>query len=124
MIEILINPKVPKWMDSKDIEERSPKHIEKWWNVPYITFETFEKEPYPKFIKRVGKLGISIDESFQEYELRKTRDFQFWLAKWPKGIRYDIRMLDGGAWDRTTWHGSFTTLEEAIESCNELRILV
>jgi hypothetical protein len=25
------------------------------------------------------------------------------------GVRYDLRCLDGGAWDRSTWWGSFDT---------------
>jgi hypothetical protein len=36
------------------------------------------------------------------------------LANWPSGTRYDVRCLDGGAWDRPTWWGSFATLDEAI----------
>lgn len=27
---------------------------------------------------------------------------------------YDVRCLDGGCWDRTTWWGAFETLEEAL----------
>lgn len=30
------------------------------------------------------------------------------------GRRFEVRCLDGGAWDRTTWYGSFDTLDEAI----------
>ena len=37
-----------------------------------------------------------------------------WLAAWPSGIRYDVRCLDGGAWDRSTGWGMFGTIEEAI----------
>ena len=28
---------------------------------------------------------------------------------------YDVRCLDGGAWDRSTWYGHAKTLEEAQE---------
>ncbi len=34
---------------------------------------------------------------------------------WPKGVRYDVRCLDGGAWDRSTAWGSFPTLEAAVD---------
>jgi len=37
-----------------------------------------------------------------------------WLAAWPSGIRYDVRCLDGGAWDRSTCLGQFATLYEAV----------
>ena len=33
---------------------------------------------------------------------------------WPEGVRYDVRMLDGGAWDRPTNHGVYATLDEAV----------
>ena len=36
------------------------------------------------------------------------------LEAWPKGVRYDVRCLDGGAWDRSTWWGSFATLPECV----------
>lgn len=124
MNDILINPKVPKWMDCKDIEDRSSSHLEKWWNVPYIVFETFEKEPYNKFIKRLKKMNMVIDERFEDYEIRKKEEFLSWIKKWNNGIRYDVRMLDGGAWDRTTWKGSFDTVDKAIEYCKNLKKLV
>lgn len=34
---------------------------------------------------------------------------------------YHVRMLDGGAWDRTTGHGAFETLEEALSLAKTLR---
>jgi hypothetical protein len=34
--------------------------------------------------------------------------------RWPGGVRYDLRCLDGGAWDRSTCWGCFATLDEAI----------
>ena len=40
---------------------------------------------------------------------------------WPNGIRFDVRCLDGGAWDRSTNRGQFATLEEAIQRANELK---
>lgn len=119
-MEVLINPNIPKWMDNKDIEKRSGSHIEKWWNVPYIVFETFEKEPYSKFKKRMTKLNYNVDESWEEYELRKKEEFLEWINTWGTGIRYDVRMLDGGAWDRTSWKGSFNNLDEAIKHCKYL----
>ena len=39
---------------------------------------------------------------------------QEWLKSWPSGARYDVRCLDGGAWDRPTSWGMFGTLPEAI----------
>jgi hypothetical protein len=36
------------------------------------------------------------------------------LEAWPSGTRYDLRCLDGGAWDRPTCWGMFGSLEEAV----------
>lgn len=51
------------------------------------------------------------------------------------GDAWDIRVLDGGAWDRSSWQARFNTLERAVEfaerlheiywtnlSCNELPV--
>ena len=34
--------------------------------------------------------------------------------------RYDVRCLDGGAWDRSTWRGKAPTVEEAVELARQL----
>ena len=44
-----------------------------------------------------------------------TEDGPRWLAAWPSGTRYDVRCLDGGAWDRSTCWGQANTLEEALK---------
>lgn len=43
------------------------------------------------------------------------------LAHYPQGVRYDVRCLDGGAWDRSTFLGAFGTLEAAVKAASELR---
>lgn len=44
-----------------------------------------------------------------------------WLEHWPSGTRYDVRCLDGGAWDRSSWLGAFATLSEAIQYVQEFK---
>ncbi|MGW8422866.1 hypothetical protein [Comamonas sp. HJ-2] len=34
--------------------------------------------------------------------------------------RYDVRCLDGGAWDRSTWKGQAATIEAAVELARHL----
>lgn len=42
---------------------------------------------------------------------------------YPTGIRYEVRCLTGGAWDRSSSQGMFSSLEEAIEKAtSELRL--
>lgn len=35
--------------------------------------------------------------------------------QWPEGVRYSVRCLDGGAWDRPTLWGCFESLHEALQ---------
>lgn len=47
--------------------------------------------------------------------IRTQRDTHpVFLKAWPEGIRYDVRCLDGGAWDRSTNRGQFATIAEAV----------
>lgn len=82
-----IDPKLPPRFDKTPNDERPPSH-QRWWNRPYIVTEVFT--------------GTSDDA-------RKN-----WLSAWPTGKRYDVRCLDGGSWDRSTWRGSFSTLDAAL----------
>lgn len=34
---------------------------------------------------------------------------------WPEGVRYNVRCLDGGAWDRSSNRGAFASLEAALD---------
>jgi len=42
-------------------------------------------------------------------------------SAWTHGKRYDVRVLDGGAWDRPTAKGAFATLDEALELAWDLQ---
>ncbi len=155
---ILINPGEPDYMDNLDIEERSPKHLEQWWGVPFIRTATYVHEEYSDYAKRLlaikmlghadiedvlssngGKpdnyfvfqerladLGVCGDKDFdiediELYEKRKFKEHQDWLLNWKNGVRYDVRCLDGGAWDRTTCKGMFDNLDDAIELCKQIK---
>lgn len=84
-----VNPRLPPRFDDTPNDQRPPSHGF-WWFRPYIVTDTM----------RPGAPTGSREE---------------WLSAWPSGIRYDVRCLDGGAWDRSTWWGSFSTLEDAIQ---------
>jgi hypothetical protein len=89
--KIPINSKLPRNFSCTANEDRPASH-QKWWHVPYIqTQESFMKNA-------------------------TAEDKAKWLEAWPSGTRYDVRCLDGGAWDRPTCWGMFKTLEEA-EAC-------
>lgn len=88
---IPVNPKLPVNWDNTPHEDRPQCH-QLLWGKPYII--TQEEIP-----------GLHTES---------------WFQHWPSGTRYDVRCLDGGAWDRSTSRGQFATLEEAINRANEL----
>jgi carbon storage regulator CsrA len=84
---IPFNPKLPRNFDDTPNDHRPASH-QRWWNRPYIqTYTTTD-------------FGSPVDE-------------EQWMKHWPSGIRYDVRCLDGGAWDRSTAWGMFATFDEA-----------
>jgi hypothetical protein len=96
IMKIVINPRLSKNFDDIQNEYRAKSH-HRWWYRPFIRTTTFEE-------------FTTTDEKFRES----------WYENWPSGVRYDVRCLDGGAWDRTTNHGCFSTLEEAIDVAGAL----
>jgi hypothetical protein len=100
-----LDPKLPADFDNTPNEARPQSHM-RWWGKPYIVTETIDRldrfyaertDPYAD----AGRACWAIDR-------------QKWLEAWPEGIRYNVRCLDGGAWDRSTSWGFFHTVEEAI----------
>lgn len=126
MKKIYINPKVPGWMDNKAIEERSETHLKKWWGRAYIQTEEYGEDTYVDYCERMAYtqaddyLGEYKLETEEEFSIRRKEGYKQWLKWWPEGVRYDVRILDGGAWDRTTNQGSYDNLDEAIEHCKSL----
>jgi len=83
---IPFNPRLPRDFANTPNDRRPATH-HRWWYRPYI--ETYTSSP-------------------------AEPGHEKWIEHWPAGIRYDVRCLDGGAWDRPTCWGMFATLHEAI----------
>ena len=114
---ILVNPTLPDYMDFKDINERSEEHLEEWFNKPYIRLTDYEApdNSYEEYYERLKDCNMKL-ETEEEFYRRIEESKKSWFKHWgDDGIRYDVRILDGGAWDRTTNKGSYETLEEALE---------
>ena len=110
-----INPILPLRFDCTSNDFRPLSH-QKFWYVPYIVTDTVEER----------------DESYQartdEYADAARKQWfgaggwrEKWLESWPTGARFDVRCLDGGAWDRLTWLGSFPSLDAAITFASAIR---
>jgi hypothetical protein len=102
---VLINPVLPKDFDNTANEERPASHG-KFVGLPYIeTISDVDNDPANDTDEYADKRRANWAESGRDA----------WFKAWPSGIRYDVRCLDGGAWDRPTYWGGFATLEQALE---------
>ncbi|MGB3222960.1 MAG: hypothetical protein WBB23_09175 [Desulforhopalus sp.] len=90
--EYPVDPPLPKRFSDTPNEDR-PDWQEELWDRPYI--------------------------ERQECFANTLEGKESWFKAWPTGIRYDVRCLDGGAWDRPTAWGMFKTIEEAFKCCKE-----
>ena len=93
---IPLNPVQRDDFDCTPNEQRDPLEVQDWWGVHYI--QTYA--PAAPF-------------------MAAEQDRASWLNAWPEGVRYDVRCLDGGAWDRSTNRGSFATLELAVAAIRD-----
>ncbi len=116
-----VNPRLRKMFDCTPNEDRSQAEIERWWGVPFVSSCSWDDmkpdASYDDFISRMAAYGGIRDytpptREQWEHDIEQRR--LNWFESWPSGVRYDVRCLDGGAWDRSTWWGSFATLDEAI----------
>ncbi|MGL5303251.1 MAG: hypothetical protein ACRC9M_06575 [Aeromonas sp.] len=93
---VIINPALRPGFDDTPHEDRCELEEADWWGVPYIEIISFD-------LMRGTLAGE---------ELRSAKEA--WLSMWPDGNRYEVRCLDGGAWDRSTNKGAFASLSAAI----------
>lgn len=105
-----INPELPENFDSEDIETRDHDEFIEWIDRPYILRTTWSDEK-----ARV----IAADEFMAAKGEPYERDWAAFKARFfkinPSGTEYQVRCLTGGAWDRSSFLGSFDNLEEAIQ---------
>ena len=101
-----INPKLPEGFDSTPNDDRPDAH-RKFWGVPYIVTESVERQD--AYFE--GRTDQWADEGRTWW---KEKGRPGWMEAWPSGVRYEVRCLDGGAWDRSTGWGMFASLEAAL----------
>ena len=116
---IALNPTLRDDFDFTDNNLRPEKEVNHWWGLPYITTQSFMEESYQEYSHRCGDRS----EPYDEWLIRKTKERTEWLEWFPDGVRYDVRLLDGGAWDRSTNKGSYKTFDEALEVAKNLHSL-
>ena len=116
---VTIDPCLRKGFDSTDNNDRDPLEWEDWFGVPYILTSNWdEQETHQRRHRRDLEQGkcpeveISSKEKFENgIGVMKEN----WFSRFPSGTSYEVRCLDGGAWDRSTYWGEASSLEEAVE---------
>jgi hypothetical protein len=93
-----LNPNLRGEFDTTANDARETLEIHHWWGLAYI-----------------------VTSEWHDTGDRQNADWrQRWFKAWPTGVRYTVRCLDGGAWDRSTNHGSYPTLGQAVARAAEV----
>jgi hypothetical protein len=103
-----INPKLPPNFDDTPNDERPDSH-RKFWHVPFIVTDSVDALD-AFYAERTDQWA---EEGRQHWS---EQGRAHWMEAWPTGVRYTVRCLDGGAWDRSTCWGSFPSLGAALAS--------
>jgi hypothetical protein len=118
---IPLNPSLRSDFDMTPNEYREQLEINDWWNKPFIVTQETPSETWEEYDTRLsGYAGIDAG-SKAEFEERATSIRDSWLAAWPSGIRYEVRCLNGGAWDRSSSIGMLATMEAAVETAKKYK---
>jgi len=108
---IPIEPVMRYYFDMTPNDERPRAEINDWWDKPYITVQGFIRDTYKEYLERMKDFETEREEEFNE---RKQKELKEWFEIFKDGYRYDVRCLNGGAWDRSLNLGNFDNLEDAL----------
>lgn len=113
---ILINPVLPANFDDTPNEERNPLDVDLWWGMPFILTRTLNQhlENYECYLDRCQRDKWEPSMTAVEWSARQADIRHQWMKRYPSGTAYDVRCLDGGAWDRSTWWGDADNLDDAL----------
>lgn len=92
--KIPTNPTLPAYFDDTPHHLRTSIELHKWWGRPFICTASAEKL-------------YGNDERYAQFKAE-------FLIHYPEGVRYDVRCLDGGAWDRSSAIAACKTQAEAM----------
>jgi hypothetical protein len=112
-----LNPTLRRFFDQTPNDVREPLETEHWWGLPFIISRDWEscleniKSIQAHHREQANDYVITDDELEAKIQAQKLR----WFAECPSGVSYDVRCLDGGAWDRSTWWGSSGSLDDAVK---------
>jgi hypothetical protein len=114
-----LNPILRDWFDQTPNNQREPLELEHWWDLPFILTDTWDNRE-TQFLAHQARLraeGFDGALSTEQVEAELPKRKAEWFKSWPSGVRFEVRCLDGGAWDRSTSWGMVACLEDAVTKC-------
>ncbi len=100
-----------------DNNDRDPREIDDWWDKPFIRSQGFTRDTYIEYKLRMSDYDDLDNE--EDWKNRRAEELKKWFEWYPDGYRYDVRCLDGGAWDRSTNLGHYSSLKCALDAIKE-----
>ncbi len=115
---ICIDPEMRWGFNSTDHNERERKEIDDWWDVLFITTQGWSRDTYLEYTNRMNGHDIEDEEDWNQSRAEQMKQ---WFEHYPDGFRYDVRCLDGNAWDRSTNCGHFDNLQSALNFIQDMK---
>lgn len=112
-----INPKMRVGFDNTEHKKRAAKEVEDWFNKPYIVTDTFPEISYIEYINS----DVKNIKSYDEWLKQQAENRAIWLQKYPEGVRYSLRILDGFVSNCYTNIGFYSTFKDVIAAIHELK---
>lgn len=116
-----INPNLRSGFDDTANDARDSLEVSDWWDRPFIVTESWEdnEESWDDFVERLKQFPGTNPGDKNDFEKSQAESKQSWFDTFPTGVRYEVRCLNGGAWDRSTLWGMVGSLEKAMEIIKE-----
>jgi len=118
---VAINPNLRSDFDVTANDDRDPSEVSDWWGRPFIKTDTLDEnfESWEAHVERLKDMPFIEIAEKEAFEAEQANSKKSWLDTYPEGIRYQVRCLDGGAWDRSTNWGMVGSLDEAMRIIKE-----
>lgn len=130
---IAIDPILPDDFWNTAHEDRERIELDEWWERSFIVTQGYNEESYEEYYSRMkpyyDELIAHYGEEKTTYKVETEDEFnariaeqkKSWFDAWSSGIRYDVYILDSGAWDRPTSKAKVGSLEEALKIAKNIK---
>lgn len=116
-----VDPLLREFFDATPNDLRERLEVLDWSGKPYIVTQPYSPvdASYTDHVDRLLAHSFALDdiETEEKFNQRLAKYKESWFEAFPSGIRYEARCLDGGAWDRSSSKGMFSTLDLAVSAC-------